>query len=174
MRGLSIRLANTSDIEELIQLRIELQRHLQSCNSRIWRTTDDEARRDELRLELEEMLADADGHLVVVVMNRGIIGFIYGRVLRRTTEIPNIVGSLLGIYIRKQYRRQGVGSRLVEELCAFFTTQSVEEVTSRYVAGNTEAEKFWGSLGFEPVIMTANTTLKKMKEKNLKRMSRVY
>ena len=118
------------------------------------------------------MLADVDGRVVVAVKNGDLVGFTYGRVLRRTTEIPNIVGSLLGIYVREQCRRRGVGSRLVEELCAFFTAQSVEEVTLRYVVGNKGAERFWGSLGFKPTIMTANTTLREMKEKNRERMSR--
>jgi ribosomal protein S18 acetylase RimI-like enzyme len=166
MDNLTIRAATVIDLDALVGLRADLQRHVQSCNSRLWRTTDNKERRNQLRQEVLEMLADIDGRTVLALIAGNIAGFAYGRVHRKTTEIPNIVGNILGVFVETQYRNRGLGSRLVEELCVFFASQNVEEVTLRYVLGNKEAEKFWNSRGFEPVIAVANTTLKELKDRN--------
>ena len=52
---------------------------------------------------------------------------------------------------------------MVEALCRFFDSEGVEEVTLRYVVGNTVAEQFWTKLSFKPVLMTALTSIGELK-----------
>jgi len=61
------------------------------------------------------------------------------------------------MYIVKQFRRKGVGRRLVKELCKFFDSNKAEDLTVRYIIGNREAEGFWRKLGFESIITTSST-----------------
>jgi GNAT superfamily N-acetyltransferase len=161
MDNLTVRVATVGDLDVLVWLRVDLQRHVQSCSPRMWRRGE-----NELRQEVSEMIADVDGRTMLAVVAKRIVGFAYGKVLRRSTEIHNIVGSIQAIFVEEEYRNRGVGSQLAEELCSFFASQNVEEVTLRYAIGNKEAERFWSSRGFVPVIAVANTILKEFRDKN--------
>jgi GNAT superfamily N-acetyltransferase len=66
------------------------------------------------------------------------------------------------MYVVKELRRKGVGRRLVKELCKFFKSNKVEDLTVRYIIGNKEAEGFWRKLGFESIITTSSTYLKEL------------
>ena len=69
------------------------------------------------------------------------------------------------MYVVKQFRRKGVGRRLMKELCKFFNSNKAEDLTVRYVVGNREAENFWRKLGFEPIITTSKTCPKELDSK---------
>jgi hypothetical protein len=53
----------------------------------------------------------------------------------------------------------------MKELCKFFNSNKAEDLTVRYIIGNTEAEEFWRKLGFESIITTSSMY---PKELNLK------
>jgi ribosomal protein S18 acetylase RimI-like enzyme len=61
------------------------------------------------------------------------------------------------MYVVEQFRRKGVGRRLMKELCKFFSSNKTEDLTVRYIIGNKEAKGFWRKLGFESIIMTSGT-----------------
>lgn len=65
----------------------------------------------------------------------------------------------------KQFRRKGVGRRLIKELCKFFGSNKAEDLTVRYIIGNKEAEEFWRKLGFESIITTSSTYPKELDAK---------
>jgi len=54
---------------------------------------------------------------------------------------------------------------LVKELCRFFNSNKVENLTVRYIIGNKEAEGFWRKLGFETIIVTSGVHLKELEFK---------
>ena len=140
-----------------------LQLCMEESNPRVWKITD-EGRRTGLRKEAEEMLADADGRLIVAVRDGSIVGFAFGKVSCRTTYSPSVVGHISRVYIIEQSRRQGIGTQLVQVLCRFFDSEGVQEVTLRYVAGNTSAERFWTKLSLKPVLTTALASVGELKE----------
>ena len=160
MGDLTVRRATASDLDELLELRLSLQRHVEASNPWIWRITEEGKNR--LRQNLEQMITEGDGRMVIAEDEGGLIGFAYGEAAHREDYLPRSVGLLSIIYVEENYRMQGVGSRLVEELCQFFRSENVEVVTLRYALGNMEAERFWGGLGFEPVMLTANTRLEEL------------
>jgi len=59
----------------------------------------------------------------------------------------------------------GIGRRLVGELCRFFASKNVEEVTLNYIIGNKEGEGFWKTLGFKPIRIGANVQFKELMER---------
>ena len=162
MRELTIRRASASDIDELLELRLSLQRHVEASNPWIWRIT--EEGRSRLKQELEQMLEDGEGRMVVAVKEGDLVGFGYGRVAHRTDYLPKRVGFISMVYVQENSRMQGVGSRLVGELCRFFRSENVEDVTLQYALGNREVERFWSGLGFEPIMITANIHLEELEK----------
>jgi ribosomal protein S18 acetylase RimI-like enzyme len=163
MTGFEVRRAGFEDLERVREMRLSLQRHLEASNPLVWRATRDWEGRVEA--ELEGMLIDGHGRLLVALEGGRVVGFAYGRVHRRAEFLPRCVGEISMVYVEEGFRRRGIGSLLVGELCRFFGSESVEEVTIRYVMGNDEAELFWKSLGFKPVLQTANASLRDLEDR---------
>lgn len=157
MEKTKIRPAETRDREELVKMRLQMQRHMEASNPGIWRITEEGML--QTGPDVDGTLSDEDGRVLVAEEDGMVIGFAHGHVARRNAYTPRVVGHINTIYIKEPQRRRGIGSRLVRELCLFFRAEGVEEVNLRYVLGNKEAEGFWRSLGFNPVIQTANTPL---------------
>lgn len=166
MDDLAVRTAKPSDIDKLVELRLSLQRHVEKSNPRIWRITKKGA--GLLKQGLKEGMKEEGSRIIVATVKGKIVGFAHGQVSHRTDYSPDNIGTIMNIYIQKEFRGKGVGKRLVGELCRFFASEGVRQVTLRYAIGNREAEKFWKGLGFEPVITAANVRLEKL-EKRLKR-----
>jgi len=154
----TIREARPSDRAALEMLRLQLQSHTEASSPWIWHVT--EEGREKLRREVDLMLSDGDGRVLVAERKGSIVGYAYGRVSHRAEYTPRVVGFINGIYVRDSHRRQRSGTRLVHELCKFFMARDVEEVNLRYILGNREAERFWSSLGLRPIIATANIRLR--------------
>jgi ribosomal protein S18 acetylase RimI-like enzyme len=163
MADLLIRDAEMSDLDELVKLRLSFQRHMEASNPRVWRITEEGQKH--LREETEQMLANKDGRMPVAVKNGVIAGFTYGEVSHRTAYLPSTIGQISIIYVLEEFRRHGLGRQLVEELCRFFSSKNVEEVTLNYIIGNKEAEGFWEALGFEPIRISANLRFKDLEER---------
>ena len=162
MGDLTIRRAAASDLDGLLEMRLSLQRHVEASNPWIWRITEEGRRR--LRQELEQMLEDGESRMVVAVKEGDLVGFAYGRIAHRKDYLPKSVGFISMVYVRENSRIQGVGSRLVGDLCRFFRSENVEDVTLQYALGNREAERFWSGFGFEPIMITANIHLEELEK----------
>jgi ribosomal protein S18 acetylase RimI-like enzyme len=96
--------------------------------------------------------------LVAEQAEAGVVGVIFGRVTVSSRYIPSRAGVIDQAFVRPEYRRAGVGSQLVAELCRYFAAQGVEDLSLRYVMGNDEATEFWDGLDFEPRIMTVGAS----------------
>jgi len=160
--ALVIRRATVADLDRLVELSLNLQLYSERTNPLVWKITNEGKSRG-LKKEVEDMLADADGRLIVAAKDGAILGFAFGTVTCRTTHSPSIVAHISRVYVIEQSRRQGVGTRLVEALCRFFDSEGAKEVTLRYVVGNKVAEQFWTGLSFKPVLMTALTSISELK-----------
>jgi GNAT superfamily N-acetyltransferase len=159
----TIREAKPTDRDELLRMRHALQRHDEDSNSRIWHITEEGKKR--LDATVDEMLSDEDGLAVVAEEEGKPIGFAWGHVAHRTDYTPKTVGFIRLIYLKEGHRRGGTGTRMVREICRYFSEKGVEEANLNYILGNGEAEGFWSGLGFEPVRASANTPLKALEER---------
>jgi GNAT superfamily N-acetyltransferase len=156
-----VRKATATDKKQIVKLRIALQHHLEQSNPIIWRVT--QAGQQELVQQVNRMMTDDASLVMVAEHNTNIIGFANGRILQRTEYEPKKVGFIIMAFIEKKYRRRGIGTKLIQELCKYFEAEKVHNITLRYVLGNKEAEAFWHHLGFTPIIHTAYTDLETLK-----------
>ncbi len=158
-----IRNATSSDLKKLVDLQLSLQRHAEKSNPWVWRIT--EEGKTLIRQKFEKTLSDSNSRIVVAEMSGEVVGFSQGEVVHRTDYFPESVGTISLIYVAENFRRRGIGSRLVEKLCQFFIKEKVEQVTLRYIIGNIEAERFWSKLNFEPIITTVSIRPEELKER---------
>jgi ribosomal protein S18 acetylase RimI-like enzyme len=157
------RRANPTDKEHITEMRLQLQRHVETSNPNIWHLT--EEGKNKISQEVEDMLADERGTVLIAKQEGQPIGYIYGQISHRTHLTPGAVGFISGIYVKENHRRRGIGTTLVRELAKTFRAQGMEEVNLRYIVGNREATKFWTSLGLTPVITIANTPLEELEKR---------
>jgi len=155
MDNLTIRRAVSSDVERIVELRLLSQEHSERSNPLVWRITEEGKQLIEQKVETD--LADSNVLVLLAEADGEVIGYVRGEVTSRSDHVPRIVGQISLMYVVKQFRRKGVGRRLMKELCSFFDANKVEDLTVRYIIGNKEAEGFWRKLGFEPMIMTSST-----------------
>jgi GNAT superfamily N-acetyltransferase len=160
MTNISVRKATFSDVKKLTELRLLLQQHCEESNSQIWQMTDEG--KALLKRKVQNDFVNESSRIFIAEIKGNIVGFAHGDVSHRTDYLPKNVGSISTVYVDSNFRRKGVGALLIRHLCEFFDSEGVEDVTLRYIIGNEEAERFWGKLGFKPVITTAKIDLKNL------------
>lgn len=163
MNDLIIKRAASSDVERIVELRLLSQEHAEKSNPLIWRITEDGKKL--LKQKVEDDLANSNIHVLLAETDGKAIGYVQGEVTRRSDHMPKTVGHISLMYVVKQFRRKGVGRRLMKELFKFFSSNNVEDLTVRYIVGNKEAEGFWRKLGFKSIITTSSTYPKELDAK---------
>lgn len=163
VESVTIRKAEASEIDEIVRMHLSLQEHLESSNSSIWKYTEDKKR--SLKQQYIEHLVDENSLVLVADVDAKVVGFLFAAVSSRTEYVPSIVGSLSSIYVRRNYRRRGIGSRLIRGACGFFSSKKAEHIYVRYILGNNEGEGFWEYLGFKPILVTAGTLTSKIEDR---------
>ncbi len=152
-----IRPAAPTDLDRLVALVLALQRHVEMSDPALWRLTE-QAQKD-LPERLAARLDDAVTRILVAEHRRdGVVGVLVGRVMADERYIPARMGFIEQVFVAEGHRRQGVGVRLVAEICRFFAERGVDDISLRYAVGNEGAVRFWAALGFAPRIVTAGTT----------------
>jgi len=150
----SIRPAATADLDRLVALSLALQNHLEACNPNLWRMVPQA--RHNLKGQIASRLAANKGYaLVAEHCADGVVGVIFGRIVTNNRYVPSRAGLIDQLFVQPEYRRLGIATQLVAEICLFFASQEVDDLSLRYVPANREAAQFWTALGFEPRIVTA-------------------
>ena len=164
MSVLSIREAQESDIDRLIEMRLALQKHHEERNPRVWRMS--HAGRAGLRDGMLDLLSDRSVRVFVAVDDDGdLAGMVIASAIEGERHLPSMSGKMDWLFVSEAYRRRGIGIQLVKRVCQFFAEHHIEEVAVGYIAENTEAIQFWDKLGFEPRVITAGTKLRDLEAK---------
>ena len=163
MCNLKIRRAASSDLDEIVALRLLSQDHFEESNPLIWRTTEEGKKL--IKQEVETDMTDSNVLTLLAEADGEAIGYVRGEVTNRSDHMPRTVGQISLMYVMKQFRRKGAGRALMKELCKFFKSNKAENLTVRYIIGNKEAEGFWAKLGFESIIITGSTYIEELDSK---------
>ena len=93
--------------------------------------------------------AQADVIVLVADAEGEIVGFLIGMVRERTSVfIRSRHGYITDIYVDPEFRRQGVGRKLVKAAEEWFTSQGLDHVRLQVSAANEAGLAFWRSVGF--------------------------
>ena len=162
-KEITIRTANQSDAKSLLSLTLALQRHVEKSDSSLWKLTNEPKKY--MEKEVKEMLEGSDKLVIITQNKKKIIGFAYASIQESERYSPKRVGKIEKIFVSKEWREQGIGIQLLNTLYRFFKSKDIKEITLRYAKKNKEGQNFWKKVGFQPLIITANTNLKDLNRK---------
>ncbi|MDP3387924.1 MAG: GNAT family N-acetyltransferase [Eubacteriales bacterium] len=151
-----IRRAKESDVPHIIQMRMELESYLDTCNPNLWHVSPDQM--NSIEQKYQESIFDSRYMILVVVDEETseIIGMATGRIIHHEMFMHKITGKIDDVWIDTNHRHKGLCRRLIQEICIFFKHNGVKQLTLEYVSGNENAALVWQKMGFEPVIIIAN------------------
>jgi GNAT superfamily N-acetyltransferase len=153
-----IRPARAADLNQLEELLLALQDHVEGANTALWRMRPEG--REGMRAQIANRIALAANTAVVAEHAAdGVVAIVFGRVVANHRYEPPLAGLVDQLYVRPNHRRRGVASRLIAEICRFFAEQGVGDISLRYAVGNDEATRFWQALGFAPRIVISGAAL---------------
>lgn len=106
-----------------------------------------------LKKELNRFHRDSTSELFVCEENEDIIGFAHVQLRYDYVEgtVTTPVGYLEGIYVRKAFRKQGIGKQLVEVCEDWSRFMNATEFASDVELLNDESAEFHDSVGFKEV-----------------------
>lgn len=110
---------------------------------------------------LAERVEDSHTGIFVAETNGKLVGFVLGVVADMIPEMfeQKTGGFLADIFVDEQYRKQGVGRRLVEALTGWFRNRGVQQMEWYVAAQNETGRAFWQSIGGKDVMIRMRTDL---------------
>jgi len=95
---------------------------------------------------------------VVFIAEDGVmpVGFVLAQMSKRARIfVQNEHGLIVDLAVTKDYRRCGVGEKLVRQAIRWFRAKGIKTIEMRVSTANPVASAFWSKMGFEPY-MTMN------------------
>ncbi|HOX29217.1 MAG TPA: GNAT family N-acetyltransferase [bacterium] len=165
MQRIVIRTAKEKDVEALVAMRLELMEHVLESDPAASRVS--ERGREAVRPEIIARLKEDTNFLAIAETEDGtLVGMALAEMIANIYRVPDAFGHIHWLYVRPEFRRNGIAARLVRVICEFFKEWNLREITVGFVARNREAAVFWRALGFSPRIVHANIALDLLVEKS--------
>lgn len=102
---------------------------------------------------LEKLLKDERARILVVKKGKKIIGY---AILQITNNVPVFKqfdrGFITDLCIHEDYRRQGIGEKLLLEAFAWYRSLGIKRVELAALEKNVLGRKFWKHMGFQDFI----------------------
>ena len=142
-----IREGTEDDLDQVTTLWQALVHHHMELDPRLPSITADGTIRWQERLA-KSMEEPAFRLLVAEDNDREILGFITG-FLRFGPDVfeSHKIGKIADIFVAEQWRRRGIGMRLLAALTEWFRSEQVDSVEMSMVVRNPAAVSFWRSVG---------------------------
>lgn len=148
-----IRTATEADAEDIGQLWEKLVSYHHALDNQLPTATGEGgsvyARRIANRIE------DTHTRALVAAHDGQVIGFALGVIVDMMPEMfeQEIGGFLADIYVEDDYRRLGVGRRLVHEMGQWFRSRGIQHMEWYVAARNRDGRTFWESLGGRDIMV---------------------
>ncbi|MEE2786162.1 MAG: GNAT family N-acetyltransferase [Myxococcota bacterium] len=152
-----VREASAHDLESISGLWRALIAHHEPLNPRLYGL---EAHSEVTYQALvRRQLRDAHGMVIVAVDGQRIVGYLMGAEgYRSPVYTRRRVGMIYDMFVDPDYRRHGVGRRLVEAAVTTFRAAGLEDIQVNYDPTNEAARAFWSALGFGVLLVEAYRT----------------
>jgi len=92
-------------------------------------------------------------------VNAEAVGYLIGYMRRSSSLRPVRLAELESMYVREEYRSQGVGRQLVERFLEWVKERGGERVSVTAYAANERAIAFYSKMGFTPKSLTLEVRL---------------
>lgn len=104
---------------------------------------------------LFDRLGDPTMRVLIAEVNGQTVGYALGMIVDLMADVftQEPAGFLADIYVEGEYRRHGVGRRLVDALRDWFASQGVSHFDWQVAAQNAEGIAFWRAMGGQEVMV---------------------
>lgn len=94
---------------------------------------------------------ESDNYICLIAEQEGIVvGYLAGGLLPTESWRPVKRTELENMFVKENFRSQGIGAKLVEDFLKWSKQQGVEKALVVAYASNQEAIKFYQKMGFSP------------------------
>jgi ribosomal protein S18 acetylase RimI-like enzyme len=100
-----------------------------------------------------------DGTIWVAEDNNKVIGYLAGSIKRKPAYVTKTLAELDNFYIDEEYRRRGIGKKLVEEFKKYCILQGIEEIEVTTNCKNINAREFYKNNNFDDFEITYKMNL---------------
>jgi ribosomal protein S18 acetylase RimI-like enzyme len=141
--------ATLDDAELLAQLNVSIQQFHCELIPEYFRP----AAFDSVVAQLREMLSEPGAICFVAWIDEAPVGYCLAKEIERgptawSTAYRRLLVDQLSV--NSQWRRRGIGTRLISQLTKFACERGIDELVLDYWSSNLVAKEFYQSLGFKP------------------------
>ena len=110
---------------------------------------------------LGNLISSNDSYLLVVEVENEIVGTGYAQIRDSKASLEHKQHSYLGfIYVATNLRRQGLSSKIIEELIAWSKSKGIYDFYLDVYVQNSSAVKAYEKVGFKPSLLTMKLNIK--------------
>lgn len=144
---MEIRKADLKDFDELLKLKLESKEEERKFNNSLKPVQDV---KDYYEVYLRNDLSSDWRAVFVAEENNSMIGLAVGKIYR-TLRVAGHErsGYLSNVYVKKEFRRKGIGLELTKEILNWFKQKGSTNVTLEIYPGNTAAVGLYQKFGFK-------------------------
>lgn len=149
MLGIKIREGAEKDVEEIASLLIRLKR-LNGEFDPLLKVRGDAL---EKAKELARKALKERDDLVLVAEKKGkVVGLINATLMERQFYEPRLEGAIIDFYVLPEFRRTGLGKRIMNEAVKKLKSRGAEIITAEFPSQNRIASSFYEKLGFRAIV----------------------
>ena len=154
--SVAVDLADEDDLEDVIRLWERLMDEHAAIDPHFQRRP---LARLYLRRNLRTQIAQPDFILLVARWRHRVIAFLSAQILRAPLFQETRFGQIVDVYILPEWRKQKIGSTLVQQAYLWFRSLGLTHVDLNIAVENMRAEQFWKKQGFKPYLYVSSRNI---------------
>ena len=144
---IKIRKAKKNEIEELVKLNslfIDYHRKLDN-----YFRHGSEVRKS-YNMYLSRIIKKRNVKILFAEIDKKIVGYLIGEIRKaKPFLVPKRIGNISEAFIKEEYRKEGIGSKMVENLINWFKENKIKNIEVSVNFNNEIGKKAWQKFGFK-------------------------
>lgn len=156
-----IRKAREDDIQQLVESMKKLVSHVQETSQDPYVVNIVNGHEKEYAPWFQGAVKSDSDAIYIAEVNNTAVGFVFGNITTpflKASTIKNI-GQIELCWVEPEYREKGISRMLCSEIEQWFRGLDVKYIDLQYLIGNTEAERSWVKLGYQPYRISSRKEL---------------